>query len=135
MRLQYSKKEKNYDENFWNTEYCHPLHSDESSRHLWNIADLVRPYHLPLLLVHLTLHKWGVSTMQYALCKKLLFYACAIGAPPKSSCKMRFMHDYLMHYERVYCTKIDNINWGQISVPMICHFEMTAVSPDLIQIS
>ena len=27
---------------------------------------------------------------------------------PKSSCKMGFMHNYLMHYEQVYCIEAVN---------------------------
>ena len=61
-----------------------------------------------LPVVHLTLHKWGANIMQYAICKISLLYACAIMVLPKSSCKMRFMHDYLMHYEQVYCIEAVN---------------------------
>ena len=53
-------------------------------------------------VVYLTLHEWGANIMQYAICKISLIYVCAIVVLPKSSCKMRFMHDYLMHYEQVY---------------------------------
>jgi hypothetical protein len=37
--------------------------------------------------------------------------------------------------EGIQSTKIHNVIWGQISVPMTCHFEMTAIPSDLIQIS
>ena len=52
----------------------------------------------------LILHIVATRPMHYVLCIMHLMSLCPMMVPMQKLCKMRIMHDYVMHYEKVDCS-------------------------------